>query len=322
MMKHKKIMISSIALSMLLTTNAYAQNEETNQKWDKPVYIEGADLSGNDEKETEEKLNVKDNFETFKVSVDDVSKYVPDSSNLSYIYSSATIEKKRFTSGVDVEITTPENITKVTTEQYRNAAITAGIQDANIKIASISPVTGEGALAGIYKAYEMKGNSLNQEDIQNANQEMNDLATISEENQNSEGYSDEALNASIAEIKQQLAEVKQKQDEQLTQQDVEQIVNKVLQERGLDQIINDNHKQIIINNMINVANSNALNNDPKAFKNQAKDLTKSIKSNASDKLEQAKQYVNSDEGKNLLQRIWDSIKIIINRIVEFIKGLF
>ncbi|HHX0046050.1 TPA: DUF1002 domain-containing protein [Staphylococcus aureus] len=321
-MKHKKIMFSSIAFSMLLTTNAYAQNEETNQKWDKPVYIEGADLSGNNEKETEEKLNVKDDFETFKVSVDDVSKYVPDSSNLSYIYSSATIEKKRFRSGVDVEITTPENITKVTTEQYRNAAITAGIQDANIKIASISPVTGEGALAGIYKAYEMKGNSLNKEDIQNANQEMNDLATISEENQNSEGYSDEALNASIAEIKQQLAEVKQQQDEQLTQQDVEHIVNDVLQERGLDQIINDNHKQIIINNMVNVANSNTLNHDPKAFEKQANDLTKSIKSNASDKLEQAQQYVKSDEGKNLLQRIWDSIMNIINRIVEFFKGLF
>ncbi|MCG3063825.1 DUF1002 domain-containing protein, partial [Pseudomonas aeruginosa] len=88
-------------------------------------------------------------------------------------------------------------------------------------------------LAGIYKAYEEKGNELNSEDIQNSNKEMQDLTSISEENQNKDGYSDEALNASIADIKQQLADIKKKQDEQITPQQVEDIVNKVLDERGL-----------------------------------------------------------------------------------------
>ena len=80
-----------------------------------------------------------------------------------------------------MKIDTPDNITKVTSEQYQNAAITAGIKNAEIHIASVDQVTGEGALAGIYKAYEEKGNNLNAEDIQNSNQEMNDLGRISEE---------------------------------------------------------------------------------------------------------------------------------------------
>ena len=92
----------------------------------------------------------------------------------------------------------------MTSEQYQNAAITGGIKNAEIHIASVEPVTGEGALAGIYKAYEEKGNNLNTEDIQNSNQEMNDLGTISEENKGKDGYSDEALNASIADIKNNL----------------------------------------------------------------------------------------------------------------------
>ena len=38
---------------------------------------------------------------------------------------------------VDVKIDTPDNITKVTSEQYQNAAITAGIKNAEIHIASV-----------------------------------------------------------------------------------------------------------------------------------------------------------------------------------------
>jgi len=130
-----------------------------------PVFIKGADLEGQDLQQTENDLGVDDNYKTYNVNVNDVSNYIPNSSNLSYIYSSATIEHKKWGKGVDVKIDTPDNITKVTSEQYQNAAITGGIKNAEIHIASVEPVTGEGALAGIYKAYEEKGNDLNTEDI-------------------------------------------------------------------------------------------------------------------------------------------------------------
>lgn len=320
----KKTVTSLAVATLLLSASGVVKAADNKEDWDEPVFIKGADLEGQDLQQTEDNLGVDDNYETYSVNVNDVSNYIPNSSNLSYIYSSATIEHKKWGKGVDVKIDTPDNITKVTSEQYQNAAITAGIKNAEIHIASVEPVTGEGALAGIYKAYEEKGNDLNNEDIQNSNQEMNDLGTISEENKGKDGYSDEALNASIADIKEQLADIKQNQDKQITQQQVEDTVNKVLDERGLSEILSDNQIQMINNNMINVANSNALTSDPKAFKQNAKDVLKNIEKNSDDLLNKAKDKakdLNTEENRNLLQRIWDGIVEIIQSIIQFFSNL-
>lgn len=323
-LKMKKTVTSLAVATLLLSASGVVKAADNKADWDEPVFIKGADLEGQDLQQTEDNLGVDDNYETYSVNVNDVSNYIPNSSNLSYIYSSATIEHKKWGKGVDVKIDTPDNITKVTSEQYQNAAITAGIKNAEIHIASVEPVTGEGALAGIYKAYEEKGNDLNTEDIQNSNQEMNDLGTISEENKGKDGYSDEALNASIADIKEQLADIKQNQDKQITQQQVEDTVNKVLDERGLSEILSDNQIQMINNNMINVANSNALTSDPKAFKQNAKDVLKNIEKNSDDLLNKAKDKakdLNTEENRNLLQRIWDGIVEIIQSIIQFFSNL-
>lgn len=320
----KKAITSLAVATLLLSASGVVKAAENKEDWDEPVFIKGADLEGQDLQQTENDLGVDDNYETYNVNVNDVSNYIPNSSNLSYIYSSATIEHKKWGKGVDVKIDTPDNITKVTSEQYQNAAITAGIKNAEIHIASVEPVTGEGALAGIYKAYEEKGNDLNNEDIQNSNQEMNDLGTISEENKGKDGYSDEALNASIADIKEQLADIKQNQDKQITQQQVEDTVNKVLDERGLSEILSENQIQMINNNMVNVANSNALTSDPKAFKQNAKDVLKNIEKNSDDLLNKAKDKakdLNTEENRNLLQRIWDGIVEIIQSIIQFFSNL-
>lgn len=316
----KKTLTSLAVATLLLSATGVVKAADNKEDWDEPVFIKGADLEGQDLKQTEDDLGVDDNYETYSVNVNDVSNYIPNSSNLSYIYSSATIEHKKWGKGVDVKIDTPDNITKVTSEQYQNAAITAGIKNAEIHIASVEPVTGEGALAGIYKAYEEKGNDLNAEDIQNSNQEIDDLGTISEGNEGKDGYSDEALNASIADIKEQLADIKQKQDKQITQQQVEDTVNKVLDERGLSEILTDNQIQIINNNMVNVANSNALSSDPKAFKQNAKDILKNIEKNSDDLLDKAKD-LNTEENRNLLQKIWDTIVNIIQAIIQFFSNL-
>lgn len=320
----KKTITSLVVATLLLSASGVVKAAENKEDWDEPVFIKGADLEGQDLQQTENALGVDDNYETYNVNVNDVSNYIPNSSNLSYIYSSATIEHKKWGKGVDVKIDTPDNITKVTSEQYQNAAITAGIKNAEIHIASVDQVTGEGALAGIYKAYEEKGNDLNAEDIQNSNQEMNDLGRISEENKGKDGYSDEALNASIADIKEQLAYIKQNQDKQITQQQVEDTVNKVLDERGLSEILSENQIQMINNNMVNVANSNALTSDPKAFKQNAKDVLKNIEKNSDDLLNKAKDKakdLNTEENRNLLQRIWDVIVEIIQSIIQFFSNL-
>ncbi|WP_438798427.1 DUF1002 domain-containing protein [Staphylococcus pseudintermedius] len=304
---YKKLFISGVVTSMLMVGVAQSANEF---KPKEEIFIQGADLNNNQLVETKEKLGVGNNVTTYKVTNTDVIEYT--GTEYDFIHSSALIKPKRFTSGVDVEIETPENITRITREQYMNAAITSGIQDATIKIASVDQVTGEGALTGIYKAYATQGHRLNAQDIQNANQEMNHLARISENHQNKDGYSDEALNEAVAEMKAQIAEAKASH-QQLNSTTINQIVNQTLTERGLYQILSDHEIAVIQNIMVNVAESNVVNQDPDAFKKQATELKGMIQSQAGDKLKKLKDLDN-EETRNFLQKLWDVIVSIFTKI--------
>ena len=102
-------------------------------------------------------------------------------------------------------------------------------------------------------------------------------------------------------------------------------MNKVLDERGLSGTLTDNQKQMITDNMTNVANSNALTSDPKAFAKNAKDALKGIEKNSGDLLNKAKEKakdLNTEENRNFVQKIWDSILQIIQSIIDFITSLF
>lgn len=51
-------------------------------------------------------------------------------------------------------VVTTQNINYCTTNMYRNALITAGVTDADIKVAAPTPISGTAALIGALKAYE------------------------------------------------------------------------------------------------------------------------------------------------------------------------
>ncbi len=57
----------------------------------------------------------------------------------------------RDSGGIELET---YNINYITEDMYKNALATAGITDAKVIVAAYKPVSGTGALTGIYKAYE------------------------------------------------------------------------------------------------------------------------------------------------------------------------
>ncbi len=82
-------------------------------------------------------------------------------------------------SGYDVRL---ENITWCTEEMAVNALETVGIRDARLVIAAPFPVSGTGAVAGIYKAYEdMAGQSLDEQAKDAGTQEMTVTGELNEE---------------------------------------------------------------------------------------------------------------------------------------------
>ncbi len=149
---------------------------------------------------------------------------------------------------------------------------------------------------------------------------MNDLALISEQNKGQKGYSDEALNNAIAEMKKEIASEKQ-DGKNLTREDINKIVNNVLKENGLNKILSDNQINVVNNIVVNVSNSEILNKDPKSYEKQAKDLVSNIKDKAGNLLDKAKE-LNTEENRNFLQRIWYTIVDFFKKIINWFLSWF
>lgn len=282
---------------------------------DTPVVTLGSSLSDEQKQGTISTLTAPlngANYQTITIDGSDLVKYLnPSGDNFttsSGVWSSAMIQKTSQGSGINVHILDyhgHNNITTITANQYKNAALTAGITDANIYVTSATPIDGSGALAGVYAAYAKNGNALNQKQVNAAQDEMGALSKITQQNKGKDGYSDAQLNNAIAGAKQQMA----KQGQNISDSQIRDIVNNQININHLGNTINNNQKQQIINILMEVRDSGALKNG--SFQQQAGKLSDQIQSNAKgifDKL-------NTPQNQNLFQQI-------INAISNFFSGLF
>lgn len=98
--------------------------------------------------------------------------------NDSGVYSSAMIIPMQQGFGVQVQVMTPSLITQVSSETYRNTAITAGAKDVLIRVATPSAVTGEGALGGIMALLQNTGVNITPKIAQVAQKEVKVINNI------------------------------------------------------------------------------------------------------------------------------------------------
>ena len=92
-----------------------------------------------------------------------LSGLVPES-KIGDVALSCTYIETRDSGGIELET---YNINWVTEEMYKNALATAGITNAKVIVAASKPVSGTGALTGIYKAYEDITGELIDETVKN-----------------------------------------------------------------------------------------------------------------------------------------------------------
>ena len=251
-------------------------------------------------------------YQTITITGEDLVKYLnPSGANFtthSGVWSSAMIEKAGQGNGINVHILDYQgrnNITTITADQYKNAALTAGISDANIYVTSAVPIDGSGALAGVYAAYNKTGENLNQNQVNAAQDEMNTLSKITKENKDKSGYSDAQLNNAVAGAKQEMGKI----GDNVSDSQIHDIVNNQISINHLGDVINNNQKQQIINVLIEVRDSGALKNHK--FKDQADALSKNIKKNAKGIFDK----INTPENRNWFEQIW-------HNITSFFSSLF
>lgn len=200
-------------------------------------------------------------------------------------------------SGHGVMVST-KNINYCTTGMYRNALLTAGVQDADILVVGPTELSGTAALIGAIKAYEeMSGENISDATLDTA---MNELVATGEIATKS--ASSEQVEELIAYIKGKLAA-----GELDNEEEIREAIAEGEKKFGVD--LSDEEVQQIVDFMMKIKD---LGLDPNMLLDQAADLYE--------------QY-----GDELLQKaqdpsFWDGVGNFFttagNAIVDFVKGLF
>lgn len=306
--------ILPIVMMAILGLSAHSVFADSNT-WDKPVATLGTSLSSTQKSETLSTLqnaaNITDSDE-LTVTGSTLVKYLDQNQQTfnanSNVYSSALIQKNSSNTGINVKIVDfngKNNITTITANQYKNAALTAGVTNATIYVTSAIPIDGSGALAGVYAAFAENGDTLNQSQVTAAQDEMSTLSDITQANKGTSGYTDSQLNNAVTGAKKDMAN----KGDNLTVNQITNIVNNQLEQNNLTTIINNNQKTQIINLLVKIQDSGALKSDD--FKNQAGKLMDNIQSNAKNVFDK----LNTESNRNFIQKLFDSIG-------NFFKNLF
>ena len=308
----KKIFRPIVVATMLLglvSQQVYAiDTTAINEKWGKPTVVYGGGLSDQQIKETSKLLGIKDEntVTTTKATGEDLVKYLgAGEANTSVMISSVMVQKRNKGEGVKVHIATPKNITLVTSEQYANAAITAGVADAEIEVAAVSKVTGESALTGVYKAFEANGVVLDGKRTAVAQQELELTNQIAQEQSKEKGFDAAKLDQAMIDIKKALAEIKEKQGQVAIKEDVERIVNEALKKYGLDKVISPTQVNNIIQFALSYQQTSAI--DSKQVLEQLNSLSNTVKGKIGQLVDQANREGWLDKIVTFFKEIFNAI---------------
>jgi len=328
-MKLKKIALFVTTTLALFTAVPRVSADSNVQKvidetYVKPDYVLGYSLDQSQIEQTLSLLNYdsskdKEEWKTMTPEVYSSIMNVANDDSLE-LYSSVKIQKLGKNKPLEVNIVTPQNITKVTADMYRNAAVTLGLEHAQITVASPIQVTGESALAGIYYSLEKNGAKVSQESKDLAQEELKTLSGINEENAGKKNF--EAL----TDIKTAVANAKQN-NQDLSKDDIRKIVEETLKNYKLDTTVTGDQINLIVNFAVNLSKSSVISS--KSFTKTLSDLKDSIVDKAGDTFNNINLNFDTNailkDSGNFFTNAWNAIAgffgAIWNAIVKFFSGL-
>jgi len=289
-MKKKIIALIFLAALCLSTTSVYADVAAGDI-----IVCLGNNLSETEKQQMLDEFNAPEDAQQVIVTNEEEYQYLGDYISASHIgskaISSAMIEYTEEGSGLNIDVS--DKINYITDDIYRNALMTAGVKDADIKVSAPISVSGTAALTGIMKAYEIStGKPISEEVKQVANEEMIKTAELGD----AIGNEDKAADI-MNEIKAQIASEKPK-----TTEEVRDIVNDVLKKHDLN--LTDEQKEKLVSLFDRMKDMN-INWDQ-------------VSNQLSGILDKASDYLSSDKAQSFLQKFEDGFGSFVN----WLAGLF
>ena len=294
MKKRWMAILLTCIMAVALPVTAYGASD--NKNTDTPYVALGADLN-QEERATvlrllgisEEDLN---NYTVTTVTNADEHEYLDSYLSSSIIgsraLSSVMVEGTAEGSGINV---TTSNITYCTPGMYENALATAGIENADIKVAGPFNISGTAALVGAIKAYEnMTGEEVKKENADTATNELVVTGQVAE-NVGDQEKAEQLIGAVKGEVVEGNA---------TTTEEIGNVVDQAAQEMEVN--LSEEDRQAIIDLMKKIDDLN-LNID--SLKEQA--------SNLYDQIAGLDLNLNIDE---------EQVKGFFEKILDFFSGLF
>lgn len=266
---------------------------------DKGVIALGADLSAEQKATVLSMMGVSEeefsNYTVITITNQDEHKYLDSYVDPSVIgtraLSSVMVTPAEEGHGV---VVTTQNIDYCTTGMYRNALLTAGVENADIMVVGPTQISGTAGLIGAIKAYEqVSGEPVSDEVLDTA---MNELITTGE--LVTKSASDEEVEALIAYIKAKLAA-----GELENEDDIRKAIHEGEEKFGV--ALEDSEEQQIVDFMLKIKK---LGLDPNMLLDQAADLY--------DKF--GDELLNKATEENFFSGLGE----VMDSIVGFFKGLF
>ena len=318
----KKIKIYLLLVTALILTagmNAYAAEDtkevsanEALSVDDKPFIAFGADLTQQQKADVVAIFGLSDEelaqADIITVTNDEEHKYLGDYVEASVIgtksLSSVMVRKAEAGHGV---VVTTKNITYCTTGMYRNALLTAGVEDADIIVAAPTPISGTAGLIGAIRAYEeMSGVEVSEKTLDTA---LNELVATGEIASTTKSADDEDIEELIAYIKGKLASGELETEDEIRDAIIEG-------EEKFGVTLSDEDIEKIIGLMKKIEK---LGIDPEMLLSQAKDLYDKFGDSILEEPEKAIKEAAGSAVKNAFEKMAESIK---TTVTNFFDSLF
>lgn len=247
-----------------------------------------------------------DNYKVVYITNDQEHKYLDSYIDPAVIgsYSLSCVMVKQNTKGSGIRVTT-KNINYCTISMYKNALLTAGVEDADVLVVGPFPISGTAALIGAWQAYEeMTGKELKEDAKTAALAEMITIGDITDEVTDADSDKVEEL---IEYIK---AEVIAKG---LTDaDDIKDVIKEAQEKFGIT--LTEDQINALVEVMKKIAK---LDIDPKKLLEQAGDLYDKYGDTV---LAEAKNALNGIITDEVKQSFWDAVVGFFKTLFESIKN--
>ena len=317
----KKIFGLILGLSIILTNIAYAAGFDKN----KDDIIYGVALDSQQRKIVDNAVGISaEEYNVETVNGADLKKYLGYATEDYNMISSIVVKRLEKGSGIRVMIKTPGNINQITEAQYTNAAITAGLTDAEIFVASPKPVTGESALVGVYKSEELHGKDLDPERTKTAQDELKTVIEVSKENEDNPEFDSKKLDKAVIEVKEKLADYKEKNGQTASNNQITNYIIDALKNVDMDDVLSNNNINVLVNYFNSYQNTSAI--DSKEVRDNLIKLGKDLGNKAGKFYEDNKDSIDkfAKDNKENFDKIAQDAKDsgLLDKFINFLKDVF